>query len=151
MKQIFTMFLVFWGSNFIYSQNQIETEYFKFKCDCTQNENYFNSKNQSYNYSYVEKDGVSGFLLAIREMKYRDKTQQNDFLSSIKNSNTFSYQEIQFAGETALLATITDAGRFGRQIIFFHNNIAYTVMIVSNKKDKLDELYYSFTDSFKFN
>ncbi|TDX84600.1 hypothetical protein [Epilithonimonas xixisoli] len=149
MRKFIAFLLVFYLT-ITQAQSTFSTDYFSFNCNCTQNENYYNPKNQSYNYSYGEKNSNSGYLLAIRKMLYRDKAKQKDYLLSIKNSETFSYQEIQFAGELAFLAEITQPNAFGRQIIFFHNNIAYTIMIVSDKKDVLDKLYYTFTNSFKF-
>ncbi|APD06585.1 hypothetical protein UJ101_01056 [Flavobacteriaceae bacterium UJ101] len=135
---------------FLKSQNTMTTKYFRFECECIENENYYNPKNQSYNYSYGKKDELSGYLIALRKIISRDKKQQEEYLISIKNSGTFDYRESIFVGESAIIADIFQIDAYGRQIIFFHDNIAYTIMVVSNKKETMERLYIGLRKTFQF-
>ncbi|WP_404812157.1 hypothetical protein ACIRNY_11765 [Capnocytophaga canimorsus] len=148
-KVLFIMSLMvsFWAI----AQKKIQTKYFDFSCDCIEVENYYEPKNSSNNYSYInEKQGFE-YTFATREILFRNKSEQKDFLKAIKNSGTFNYEWQYFLGQEAIIANLNSQQEqiYAKHIAFFYNNVAYTIMVFAKSPSQLKQHFNHLKNTLK--
>lgn len=133
------------------AQKKIQAKHFDFSCDCTEVENYYEPKNSSNNYSYVNEEQGFGYTFATREILFRNKSEQKDFLKAIKNSGTLNYQWQIFLGQEAIIADLNSQEDqiYAKHIAFFYNNVAYTIMVFAKSPTQLKQRFNHLKNTLK--
>lgn len=145
MKQLIVIVLLLSALS-INAQRTITTSNFSFQCNCTEVENSYNAKNKSYNYSYETNDTKTVYMISVKI----NSIDQEGFLHAIKNSGTFNYKDTSFKGLKAISTDMQMNGQYVKHIGFFRKDKGFIIIIATNSKEALNNLYTNFSKSFKF-
>ncbi len=149
MKIFFTLAIVFLTYSNTYSQKSINAQHFTLKCNCSLEENYYNSQNKSYKYSIVDESLGCMYLVLTKEVSTSvDKKQMLDLYKN--ETPGYKFTNTTFKGFTAIKGKgkeTLNGMQFKTYIInFFSDKVFYTITIYAFSDEDLEKAYKVFVN-----
>lgn len=133
-----------------FSQNtevDIINKHFKLSCDCVSEVEY-DLENSTTNYFIETNDGLGGYMITVKHVTM-SKSAQSAFLKSIKNAGALDFEDIYFQNKEAIAADFISESLYLKQIGFFSQNDAYTIMVMATSDYRRELLFQNLNNTFK--